>query len=215
MLEAFAVTLGALIVMQLAPGPNLVAVASAALGTGRRAALMVVAGIASGACFWVLAVAAGLGALLEAYPVLITAMKLGGGAYLLWIGFTGLRAAWRGNEVRIEAVADDKDRVGTDLSQIRRGLLVVATNPKVALGWAAIASFLFGSGLSAWEVASFAPFAAASAATVYGGYGILFSTGSVARLYRRCWRALDALFGATFGALGAKLMLDGAEELQP
>ena len=210
MIEAFATTLAALVAMQLSPGPNLFAVAAAALGGGRAAALAVVAGIATGAMVWVALMAFGLGALLEADPRLLTAMKLLGGSYLLYLGVRGLLSAWRGAAVPMGA---GEGAARPLAAHWRHGLLVVLTNPKVALGWAATASFLFGSGLSGMEVLLFAPIAAASALAVYGGYALLFSTGAAARLYGRFWRGADAAFGLAFGALGGALLLSGLRDL--
>ena len=211
MLEAYFVTLAGLMAMQVSPGPNLIAIASAAMGQSRRAALLVALGIATGAVVWVTLAALGIGVVVEAYPVLLTVLKFAGGGYLLWLGIKGLIAAWKGESVQIPQRA----RVDSDLASWRRGLLVVLTNPKVALGWAAIASFLFGSGLSAVQVAAFAPIAAASALLVYGGYGFLFSTGAAVRTYRRFWRIVEATFGVLFGAMGASLVLAGARDLRP
>lgn len=59
MLEAFFAAWLATVAAQAAPGPNLVAVAAAALGQGRRTALWVVGGVASGVLVWVAAVALG------------------------------------------------------------------------------------------------------------------------------------------------------------
>ncbi|SDR16301.1 LysE family transporter [Pseudovibrio sp. Tun.PSC04-5.I4] len=212
MFEAFTITLAALVAMQLSPGPNLIAVASTALGQGRQAAFAVAAGVACGAFIWVLTISVGLGALVTAYPVLVTVMKLSGGAYLLWLGLKGLLSAFKGSATNLSEETSSASEQMVLSSHVKRGLLVVMTNPKAALGWAAIASFMFGSGLSAWQVATFAPIAAASSVTIYGGYGFLFSTQSVARFYRRFWRVMDGLFGTAFGVLGAKLLWDGLKE---
>lgn len=212
MLEAYAVVLAALIAMQLSPGPNLVAVASAAMGRSRRAALSVALGIASGAVIWVVLVAFGLGVVLKAFPSMLTAFKLVGGGYLLWIAFRALRAARRdgGALEPTEGAADS----GAGAAAWRRGLFVVLSNPKVALGWAASASYLFGAGLSAWQVAGFAPLAAASALTVYGGCGLLFSTEIAVRVYRRLRRAIETVFGGLFGLMGATLVAAGVHDLR-
>ena len=65
MVDLFLLTLMATIAAQLAPGPNFLAVAAAALGQGRMAGMCVAAGVACGVFFWVLLVAFGLGSLLE------------------------------------------------------------------------------------------------------------------------------------------------------
>ncbi len=211
MLEAYLVTLAGLIAMQVSPGPNLIAIASAAMGQSRRAALLVALGIATGAVIWVMLAALGIGVLVKAYPALLTVLKFAGGGYLLWIAIKALIAAKKGKIVQIPKA----EQTVSDWASWRRGLLVVLTNPKVALGWTAIASFLFGSGLSALQVAAFAPLAAASAMLIYGGYGFLFSTGVAVRIYRRFFRIVEATFGVLFGVMGTSLILAGARDLRP
>lgn len=151
-----------------------------------------------------------MGRLIEAYPYAVMALKLVGGSYLLWLGLKGLKAAWRGNAVNLQG-----ESTSASLNRAwLKGLLVVMTNPKVALGWAAIASFLFGSGLSTWQVAAFAPLASLSAIGVYGGYALLLSTGGAVRAYRRFWRVIEGIFGSLFGAMGASLLISGFRDIR-
>ena len=210
MLEAYLVTLAGPVAMQVSPGPNLIAIAGAAMGQGRRAAIMVALGIATGVAAWVTLVALGIGTAIEDNPGLLVALKVIGGSYLLWLGLRALRAAWRGGAVHLPSDAARLSMQGA----WAKGLLVVMTNPKAALGWAAIASFLFGAGLTTWQVAAFAPLGSLSAMLVYGGYAVLLSTGGATRAYRRFWRAIEALFGSLFGAMGASLMIAGVREIR-
>lgn len=208
MLEAYLVTLGATVLGQMAPGPNLLAVAGAALGQGRRTAAFTVLGIASAIFVWVALTAFGLAAVLAVYPSLLTAMKLVGGAYLGWMAVKALRAAWHGSEPSFRASGLDL----TPLAAWRRGFLVNLTNPKSALWWAAVTTFLFGSGLSAAEVLGFAPIGFLSALVVYGSYGMLFSSQLAKRTYVRFARVVETLFGLAFGAIGGRLVADGVGE---
>lgn len=212
MLEAFGITLFALVLMQLTPGPNLVAVASAAFSSGRRAAIMVVLGIASGAMVWVIAVAFGLGATLKALPALVVAMKVGGGFYLLLVGCMSLRLA-KGSGCTSTILEGNTKTLASD-AHFKRGLFIVITNPKVALGWVAAASYLFGVGLTSFQVAAFAPVAALAATTVYGSYALLFSTNSAVSTYRRFWRTVEGIFGSVFVAIGLALLIDGVRQLK-
>lgn len=211
MLHAFILAWLGVCAAQASPGPNMMAVADAALGDGRRPALLVVAGIASGSLVWAGAAALGLGALFEAVPVLLTVLKFLGGAYLLYMGTRALLSAWTG---KIAAIAGTRSRLGS-LAAWRRGFFVVITNPKAALMWSAIATFLFGAGLSAMQVLAFGPVVALSAVVIYGGYGLLFSTGLAARIYGRFARAIETIFGAAFGALGGALIVSGIRDIRP
>lgn len=210
MLSALLLTAAGICLAQASPGPNMVAVAGAALSRGRRAALFVVLGIASGSLVWAAATAAGLAALLAAVPALITVLKFAGGLYLLYMALRGAILALRG-ETSIKATIGSEGL--SDLASWRRGLFVVLTNPKAALMWSAIASFLYGVGFDSVAVLLFGPFTFCSASLIYGTYGVLFSSGLAMKTYARFARWFEAAFAAVFGALGAILLLDGIREL--
>lgn len=211
MLQSFLVVLLGVVAAQASPGPNMFAVIETALGRGRRAALLVVAGIASGTLVWSALVSLGLGAVFAAVPALLTALKFIGGAYLCYMGFRGLRAVIRGTEAALRA----ETRPLSDLAAWRRGFFVVMTNPKALLMWMAIATFLFGAGLGAAQVLAFGPLVALSATLIYGFYGVMFSTGLAGRGYARFWRWIEAAFGIAFGALGATLIISGVRDIRP
>ena len=211
MLVAYALTWLGVVAAQASPGPNLAAVASVALAQGRRPALFVVTGIASGMLVWSLVTALGLGVLIEAFPTSLLLLKLLGGAYLLFLGLKAARASLRGGAG--SAIAPDARPLG-DAAAWRRGVLVLLTNPKAALMWAAVASFLFGQGLGAPHVLAFGPMGAVSGLAIYGAYALLFSTGVATRGYARLSRWLEGAFATAFGAMGASLVWSGVREAQ-
>ena len=189
----------------ISPGPNMVAVASRALGSGRTASLAVAFGIAIGAFGWALLTALGLGALFEAYPVLLRVLGLLGGAYLAWLGYKGWRSALTGTAGEIAPKA------GTGLGRdMLHGLVVTATNPKVALLWASLATFVGGATTSWPTLLLFAGVSALPGFAIYGTYGLVFSAGGVRRLYDRFRRATEAVFGTIFGALGVAMFVRAA-----
>jgi len=211
MIHAFFLAWLGVVAAQASPGPNMFAVAETALGRGRGRALLVVSGIASGTLVWALLTALGLGALFAAVPALLVLLKFVGGLYLLYIGIRGLIGAARGLDPRLLARAAPLSA----FAAWRRGFLVVMTNPKAALMWIAIATFLFGSGLGNGHVPAFGPVVAVSALVIYGGYGLLFSTPLATRTYNRFWRWIGAAFGAAFSGLGLTLLTSGLRDLRP
>jgi threonine/homoserine/homoserine lactone efflux protein len=74
-------------VMAFTPGPNNVMVLSSGLTYGFRRTLPHIAGIAIGVSFMVAAMGLGLGTVFVAYPVLQTALKYAGIAYLVYLAF--------------------------------------------------------------------------------------------------------------------------------
>src|ERR1017187_736381 len=82
-LVAFALLSYALIVI---PGPNVLFVISRALQLGRAAGLAAVLGGQIGVYAQVMAVAFGVGALVERSVAIFTVIKLAGAAYLIYLG---------------------------------------------------------------------------------------------------------------------------------
>ncbi|WMT89247.1 LysE family translocator [Pelagibacterium sp. H642] len=209
MIEIYGITLIAIIIAQITPGPNLLAVAGMALSQGRAAALLVTLGVATAIFIWVSAMAAGLGAVLSIYPALITAMKFLGGGYLCFLALKAFRAALRGESPTLKA---NRRRL-SPLGAWRTGLLVNLTNPKSALMWGAVTTFMLGSGLSALQVLAFAPVGFMTALAVYGGYSLLFSTEVARSIYSRFVKGAETLFGLAFGAVGGGLLVSGVRDL--
>ena len=101
MIETYLITLLGVVAAQASPGPNLMAVASTAIGQGRRSALLATLGISTGMLIWALAVSYGLGTLFTTYPLSLIALKLIGGSYLLWLAFRALKSAFFNKPARL------------------------------------------------------------------------------------------------------------------
>ena len=209
MFSIYALTWLGILAAQISPGPNLAAVASVGLAQGRRPALYVVTGLSSGMLVWSTATAVGLGALIEAFPLSLLVLKFLGGGYLLFLGIKMARAALQGGA---KTTFTPGTRQLTDGQAWRRGILVLLTNSKAALMWAAVASFLFGQGLSVWHVLAFGPMGALSGLVIYGSYAWLFSTGVAMTAYTRFARWFESVFAAAFGVMGASLLWAGLRE---
>ena len=210
MLEAYLFAISGVILAQASPGPNFLAVVGTGLSAGRYIGFFTLLGVSLGMILWATLMAIGFGGLLSAFPWLLTAMKILGGGYLIWMAAHAVQASISKNETLLQ-----KSRPGYNrFSAFRHGLLVLMTNPKAALMWAAVASFLFGSGLSAWQVFGFGPVAMVTAFLIYGTYLFVFTTGVALRTYDRFSRWVQAALGAAFGILGGKLLFDGLKELK-
>lgn len=73
------------------PGPSVLFAISRALTIGRRGALLTVVGNSAGVYLQVVAVAVGLGALVEQSVAVFTAIKLIGAGYLIYLGVQAIR----------------------------------------------------------------------------------------------------------------------------
>jgi len=198
------------VLAQISPGPNLVAVASTSLSSGRTAGLFTVLGVALGIFFWASLFAFGVGTLLVSFPETITVMRIVGGAYLLYLGIKAIRAAFGTKGI---SIIETSISIG-NFSALRKGLLVNLTNPKTALMWVAISVYLGASGDSSLKLFLFGIAVSATATTIYSTYAYLFSTPTAGRGYRRFYTVIEGMFGCVFGFVGARLLLQGINDLK-
>jgi threonine/homoserine/homoserine lactone efflux protein len=120
-------------VLIIVPGPNVLFVISRSLMLGRAAGVGTAAGGQIGVYLQVVAVAFGVGALVERSVAIFTVIKLAGAAYLVYLGVQAIRH--RGSlRDALEVAAQPRSlaRILWD------GIAVGATNPKVIVFFAAV-----------------------------------------------------------------------------
>ncbi|MEW2402909.1 LysE family translocator [Streptomyces sp. NPDC046862] len=115
------------------PGPSVLFVIGRALAQGRRAALTTVVGNTAGAYVLVIAVALGIGSVVERSVLVFTALKLVGAAYLVYLGVK----AWRQRGSLRAAFDTDSVPHGSGRT-LWEGFLVGVANPKTIVFFAAV-----------------------------------------------------------------------------
>ncbi len=113
------------IVLVAIPGPSVLFTISRALTVGRRAALLTVVGNELGLCVQLMAVAFGVGAVVQRSAQVITVIKLAGAVYLVFHGVQAIRH----RRSMAEALAVRVTPV-RPLRAIRDGFVVGVANPK-------------------------------------------------------------------------------------
>ncbi|WPH21054.1 LysE family translocator [Variovorax paradoxus] len=133
---------GAMIVGAMSPGPSFVMVARTAVSSSRGDGLAAALGMGAGGVVFAIAALVGLQAAFLAVPALYLAVKLLGGAYLVYLGIR----IWRGAREPLSAAQDERAAAGTGSNAQRAFLLGMGTqvsNPKTAVVYASIfAAFL-------------------------------------------------------------------------
>jgi threonine/homoserine/homoserine lactone efflux protein len=123
--HSLALFLAAGLALNLTPGPDMLYVAARGASEGRAAGVVSALGIGVGTLVHVTLVAAGLAALLAAVPVAYLVLRLGGAAYLVYLGVRALRG---GPHTSLAQLAPAS--LGTIF---RQGVITNVLNPKVAL----------------------------------------------------------------------------------
>ena len=196
----------AAVAVTASPGPDNLMVLGIGVSRGRRQGIAFGLGCALGCLSHTLLAVAGVSALVAASPLALTALKVVGGAYLVWLGVKSLRSQGQ--------LAVDAGAAGTGAAGLRalfaQGLLANAINPKVILFFLAfLPQFVrVGQGPVAWQMTALGLAFTAQAALLFGLLG--YFAGSVGQWLQRWPRAglwLDRVAGVVFIGLGARLIL--------
>ncbi|MFI5774251.1 LysE family translocator [Streptomyces sp. NPDC051658] len=115
------------------PGPSVLFVIGRALAQGRRAALTTVVGNTVGAYMLIVAVALGIGAVVERSVLVFTVLKLVGAAYLVFLGVK----AWR-ERGSLQPTVTGVGVAQGGLRTFWEGFAVGVTNPKTIVFFAAV-----------------------------------------------------------------------------
>jgi threonine/homoserine/homoserine lactone efflux protein len=115
------------------PGPSVLFTVSRALTLGRRPALLTVVGNSAGVYVHVVAVALGIGAIVERSLAVFTVLKLAGAAYVIYLGVQAIRYRRAMADLLNHTAATARSRrVLTD------GFVVGVSNPKSIVFFAAV-----------------------------------------------------------------------------
>jgi len=183
------------------PGPAFLAVSRTAISTSRSAGVVAAAAMATGALIWAVATMFGLHVLFARAPWLYDAMRLGGAAYLIYLGLGMLRSAWRGGGLAADAAMPAGHRT------FLRALGVQLSNPKAAVFFGSIFVPLLPAEAPLWVKGGALAILGINEFGFYGLVAVVLSAPRARRIYGNAKRGLDLLFGGFLTALGVKLAL--------
>ena len=191
-------------VVCVSPGPANLALATVAMSRGAGPAVAMAAGLAAGLAVWGVSAAVGLGAVMAASEAALTALKLAGAAYLLWLALGSARAALaRAGEAREAAGA------AAGGGWLRRGLVLNLSNPKAVFAWMAALSMGLDAGSAAGAVAAATGVCMAIGLLNYLAWAIIFSRPGAMAFYARARRGIEAATAGLFALAGISLLRSG------
>jgi threonine/homoserine/homoserine lactone efflux protein len=203
-LVAFAAVAFVLIVV---PGPSVLFVISRGVALGRQAALATVVGNELGLSVQVVAVAAGLGAVVERSVVVYTAVKLVGAAYLVFLGVQAIR-----HRRQLPAELTSASGPRTTRRIVRDGFVVGVANPKTVVFLGAVLPQFTdpASGPAPLQLLVLGALFVAMALILDGIWGLVAGTARnwLSRSPRRL-SVLGATGGVTMVGLGVRMLATG------
>jgi amino acid exporter len=202
-LPGIALAYSAFLLSILSPGPNVLSILGTSMSVGRKSGLALALGIGTGSICWAVLTVAGLSALLASYASAITAIKIAGGLYLLWLAFKAFRSAASAHDIEAVALAGaTRGLAGYYL----RGLAIQMTNPKAVLAWIAIISLGLKDDAPLWVGLAIVTGTGFFAVVIHCLYALAFSTAAVVRVYGKARRSIQATLGVVFCFAGIKLL---------
>ncbi|WP_435183932.1 LysE family translocator [Halobellus sp. EA9] len=198
-LPTFLAFCAAAVALILTPGPDTMYVLTRGIQS-RAAGVRSALGISTGVLFHIAVATLGLAALLRAAPVAYRAVKYAGAVYLVYLGVQAIR-----NDEFGSADAAAEPAAGS----FRRGVLVNALNPKVALFFLAFLPGFAGSGPDSPVRMLLLGATYAALTAVYLG-GVAVASGRVGALLSSSTTTarLSWLGGGAMIALGAALAVE-------
>jgi threonine/homoserine/homoserine lactone efflux protein len=194
----------------VAPGPNVLFVVSRSLQLGRTSGIAAVVGGQAGVYLQVIAVAFGVGALVERSVAIFTIIRLAGAAYLVFLGVQAIR-----HRKSLAAMLGQTARPAGTGRMMRDGLLVGVTNPKAIVFFAAVLPQF------ADRAAGHVPVQLLTLGAIFIGIALISdSMWAIAAASARNWftrspRRLELIGGASGLAMigiGASLALTGGKD---
>ncbi len=184
----------------VSPGPAVLMSARTGLTEGFRTGAMLAAGIGAGAVVWASAAMFGLNLIFEAAPALLWALKLFGGAYLIWMGVK----LWRGAAEPFDT-RDTRPVPRSAFSAFRLGLFTQLANPKPAVMFSAIFLGTVPPNTAPWVYAALLAVVFMNETVWNTVVARIFSLDRTRDAYISLKTIIDRCFGGMLALLGLKI----------
>ncbi len=189
-----------LLVGASSPGPAVAMLLGISTRQGRGPALVTCAGIATGSMTINILTMLGVGLILSQAAWAMSALKLVGAAYLLWLAWGAFRKALHPPKVAVMAAPrQGRARLFT------AGYALQVTNPKAIVFWLAIAAVGAVEGAPLPVIAGFVAGAFAISFVMHALWALVLSSGPIRAAYAggRAW--IEAALGAFFAFAAWKM----------
>ena len=202
--EQFLGFLLAAVLITASPGPDNLMVLGLGMSKGRKQGMVFGLGCALGCLSHTLLAVLGVSALIAASPVAFTALRVGGGLYLVWLGWNALRSQGGSK------TSDGGQAPQTLRSLFTKGLVANAINPKVVLFFLSLLpQFVIpANGQVPGQMLALGVTFTIQAAILFGLLG--YFAGAIGGWLNRkpgAGKWLDRIAGTVFVALGVKLIV--------
>jgi amino acid exporter len=203
-LHAILLTVGLFVLTFFNPGANLFVVVQTSLASGRRAGVLTGLGVALGDALYSGLGLFGMATLITQCEGLFSAIKIGGGIYLLWFAFKSMR-----RQPTPMTPALTRPIVAPWYVFFRTGTLTCLSNPQTVLFFISIFSVTLSAQTPTWAKLLAWLGIVLSSITWRLFLSQAFSLPAVRRSYASMQRIASRVIGAVIGLFAVKLIWEG------
>ncbi|RWR02745.1 threonine transporter [[Pantoea] beijingensis] len=189
----------------MSPGPDFFFVSQTAASRSRKEAMMGVLGISLGIIIWAGVALMGLHLLLQKMAWLHEIIMIGGGLYLLWMGWQLLRSACQQHRRPVSPEADvilpKKGR------SFLKGFLTNLSNPKAVIYFGSVFSLFVGDDVGAGERWGLFLLIVTETFLWFSMVATIFALPTIRRGYQHLAKWIDGMAGVLFAGFGIHLIL--------
>lgn len=200
--QGFWLITGAHLLAAVSPGPDFVLVSQQSLGRGRAAGLLTALGIALGFGVHITYSVFGLVTLAAKSEMLLSAVKITGGLYLVHIGIKGLRTKPAQETVVPAGIQTAEPAWQT----VRRGFLCNVLNPKAVVFMLSLFTVVLSPDTPVWQLGIYGAWMASTLFLWFAAVSVMLSAPAVSRRFQRFGHWIDRCCGGVLVALGIKVM---------
>lgn len=194
---------GALGVGVVSPGPSFVMVARTSVAASRADGLAAALGMGVGGALFAVLALAGLQLVLAAVPWLYLVLKVGGGAWLAYLGWR----IWRSARAPLAMDGPGGARAARrPVRSLALGFVTQVSNPKTALVYASVFAALLPPAMPFAATLALPPLVFVIEAAWYALVAMALSSAAPRAAYLRSKRWIDRIAGGVLTLLGIKLV---------
>lgn len=187
----------------ISPGPDFIYVSQQTLSRGRATGLLCAFGVGLGFGVHILYSVLGLAVIIASATWLLTAIKIVGGAYLIWLGIQGLKAKANGQVIEIQAQNLNAESRWKTMS---KGFLCNVLNPKAPIYVMSVFTVVLSPEMPMWQLVAYGVWMMFLLFAWFATVAFLLSIPKINRQFQKMGHWIDRLLGAVMVGLGVKVM---------
>lgn len=199
-LPGFIAAYSILLIGASSPGPSVAMLVGIATSEGRKPALFATLGIALGSVTINILTILGIGLFLSQLAWGMSALRIIGAGYLLWLAYGAFKKALNPPEIKVTLTSRR-----TPFRNFMAGYLLQVTNPKAIAFWLTIASVGAVDGASIGVIAVFVMGAFIISFSCHGVWAVALSVSVIRTTYATARRYVEASLGVFFSFAAYKL----------